>query len=272
MEQGNDDDSNDSAAMIDQKQQDAIHALWDELSDFDASRSDEALTHLMRHLCALAGARNVAWMGSVRMDASFPDDPVKGWRAPLVRFLRPSLQLDDAARAQRELMKEGVVDITTIRNAEGAGTFRANRLRDLVDEEWFNSPYYRTYYQAVGKADAVWVAFPVNEDAESWFGVYRPPEAPPFSESERDLIAYALRGIKWFHRQLMLSYGLLVAQTTLTPAERRVLHLLLTGLSEKQIAAEIERSYHTVHEYVITIFRKFGVNNRATLMALWLGQ
>jgi DNA-binding NarL/FixJ family response regulator len=46
----------------------------------------------------------------------------------------------------------------------------------------------------------------------------------------------------------------------------------LTGLPEKQIAEELGRSYHTIHEYVSAVFRKFGVNNRAALMALWLGQ
>jgi DNA-binding CsgD family transcriptional regulator len=70
----------------------------------------------------------------------------------------------------------------------------------------------------------------------------------------------------------MLSHGLLAAATPLTPTERRVLHLLLTGLPEKLIAEQLERSYHTTHEWIMSIYRKFGVNNRAALMALWLGQ
>lgn len=251
---------------------DFIHTLWDELADFDAARSGEALNHLMGKLCTLAGAWNITWMGAVRLDTTFYGDPIKGWRPRVIQHLHPSLPLDDAALEQKEKLEQGVVDITTIRNVEGAGAFRANRLRDLVDTEWFESPYYRAYYQSVGTADAIWVAFPVNEDAESWFGILRAPDHPSFSEAERDMIAYALRGIKWFHRQLMLSHGLLVVMTPLTPAERRVLHLLLTGLSEKLIAAELDRSYHTTHECVTAIFRKFGVNNRAALMALWLGQ
>lgn len=55
---------------------------------------------------------------------------------------------------------------------------------------------------------------------------------PPFSEPERDEIADILRGIKWFQKQLMLmlSHVLVLPQIPLTPAERKVLHLLLTGL------------------------------------------
>jgi DNA-binding CsgD family transcriptional regulator len=251
---------------------DFIHTLWDELADFDAAHSDAALAHLMNGLCTLAGAWNIVWVGVVRMDANIPGDPVKGWRPRLIRFLNPSPPLDNHARQEAEKLEQGVVDATTIRNAAGAGRFRANRLRDLVGPEWFESPYYRVTYQLLGTVDAIWVAFPVNEDAESYFGIFRAPDTPPFTESERDEVAYALRGIKWFHRQLMLSHGLLVVMTPLTPAERRVLHLLLTGLSEKLIAAELGRSYHTTHECVTAIFRKFGVNNRAALMALWLGQ
>jgi len=257
---------------MNQRKIERIHTLWDELADFDAARSDEALTHLMGELCKLAGAWNVTWMGAVRLDTTFPGDPVKGWRPRIVRYLNPSPPLGDNAREQTEKLEQGIVDVTTIRNAEGAGTFRANRLRDIVDPDWFESHYYRAHYRLLGKADAVWVAFPVNTDAESYFGIFRALDTPHFTEDERDVIAYALRGIKWFHRQIMLSHGLLVAETPLTPAERRVLHLLLTGLPEKQIAAELDRSYHTVHDSITAIFRKFGVNNRAALMSLWLGQ
>lgn len=251
---------------------DFIHTLWDELADFDAAHSDEALTHLMAGLCTLAGAHNILWMGAVRLDTTFPGDPVKGWRPRVMHHLHPSVPLHDAAWEETEKLEQGVVDITTIRNTENAGTFRANRLCDLVGPEWFESPYYRVHYRGLGTADAIWVAFPVNEDAESWFGIYRAPDRPPFTEAERDAVAYVLRGIKWFHRQLMLSHGLLLAATPLTPAERRVLHLLLAGLSEKLIAAELDRSLHTIHECITAIFRKFGVNNRAALMSLWLGQ
>ncbi|BBI99982.1 hypothetical protein FGKAn22_16750 [Ferrigenium kumadai] len=257
---------------MEESTRDFIHNLWDQLADFDAAHSDEALTLLMEGLCTLAGAWNVSWMGVVRLDTSFPGDPVKGWRPRLAHFLHPSPPLNDAVREQMDELEQGIVDVTTIRGAEGAGAFRAMRLCDVAGPEWFESLYYRVYYQGFGRADATWVAFPVSEDAESWFGIFRASDLPPFTEAERDTVAYALRGIKWFHRQLMLSHGLLIAAASLTPAERRVLHLLLAGLPEKLIAEELGRSYHTTHEHVTSIYRKFGVSNRAALMAIWLGK
>jgi DNA-binding CsgD family transcriptional regulator len=249
-----------------------IHDLWDELADFDAACCDEALIHLMGNLCALADACNVTWLGVARLDTAFPDDRTKGWRARICVQHQSSPQWNALAWKKDEMQEQGIVDEAIIHNMDGAGCFRANRIRDLVGSEWFeSSPCYRDYYQDIGHEDAVWVAFPVSEDTESWFGIFRSRNQPSFTVAERDVIAYALRGIKRLHRQLVLSYGLLAAVSPLTPAERRVLHPLLTGLAEKCIAQNLGQSYHTTHGCISAIYRKFGVNNRAALMALWLG-
>ena len=251
--------------------QERIHNLWDELADMDAARFDAVADRLMVGLCELVDAQNAVWIGSVRLSDSFLDDPVKGWRAPAVRYLYPTQLLEDIAKKQAKELHRGVVDETTVANVAAAGRFRANRLRDLVSNEWFDSDSYRRHYLGIGRYDAVFVAFPVNEDAESWFGIFRVIGKPGFTIEERDTLAFALRGIKWFHRQLMLSYGLLIASKPLTPAERRVLQLLLSRASEKDISRSLGLTVNSVHQYVVSVFRKFGVNSRASLMSLWLG-
>lgn len=249
-----------------------IHLLWDELADLDAASADTAADRLMVALCDMVGAQNASWFGSMRLGDTFPEDPVKGWRASTVRFLHPTQPLDEAAREQVKNLEQGVAGETTVANVAGAGRFRANRLRDLVAESWFDSPYYHCYFRGVGHCDAIYVASPVNEDAESWFGIYRACGQPAFTSAERDMLAYALRGIKWFHRRLMLSHGLLVASAPLSPAERRVLHLLLTGMTEKEIAAHLNLATSTAHQYISKLYRKFNARSRAALMSLWLGR
>lgn len=248
-----------------------IHALWDELADFDAARSEEALEHLMKGLCQLVDAQNVNWIGSVRMADILPGDPVHGWRPRVVHFLHPSAQIDGSVKEQTKNLEQGSVDESTIVNVAQAGTFRTNRAVDLAPR-WFESDYCRRYFKALGLNDVIWVGLPVNEDAECYFGVFRNDGHPLFTPAERDLVGYALRGLKWFYRRQMLGRGLMVASTPLTATEREVLGGLLTGLSEKQIAAARNQSPHTTHEYVTNIYRKFGVGNRSTLMALWLGK
>lgn len=56
----------------------------------------------------------------------------------------------------------------------------------------------------------------------------------------------------------------------LTRRERQVLAHLLTGISEKQVASQLNLSPGTVHKYVTQIYRHFGVSTRAELMAMWI--
>lgn len=58
----------------------------------------------------------------------------------------------------------------------------------------------------------------------------------------------------------------------LSPAQNKVLDRLLTGLSEKEVAAILEISHHTVHNHVREIYSRLGVNSRAELMAKLLTQ
>ena len=50
----------------------------------------------------------------------------------------------------------------------------------------------------------------------------------------------------------------------------RVLHHLLQGRSEKEAAAGLGRSVHTVHSHVRRLYADFGVESRAELMALFV--
>lgn len=251
---------------------DRIHALWDELADFDAARVDEALDHLMASVCEFVDAQNANWFGAVRMADVLPGDPAHGWRPHGMRYLHPSRQTDLRSKELIKKLERGSIDETAIRNIALAGGYRTNRLVDLASPAWFESDYYLCYYRDLGHLDVIWAGVPINADTECYFGFFRETGRPWFTPEERDLVAYALRGLKWFYRRLMLSRGLLVASAPLTATEREVLASLVGGLAEKQIAADRGQSYHTTHEYVTNIYRKFGVNNRAALMALWLGK
>jgi len=54
----------------------------------------------------------------------------------------------------------------------------------------------------------------------------------------------------------------------LTPAEQRVCERLLAGLSNKEIAGELNRAEATIKNQVASILRKHGVPSRARLLAL----
>jgi DNA-binding CsgD family transcriptional regulator len=56
----------------------------------------------------------------------------------------------------------------------------------------------------------------------------------------------------------------------LSPRQQETLKHLLTGDSEKQIAAKLSVSRHTVHVYVKGLYRHFGASSRAELLARWV--
>ena len=56
----------------------------------------------------------------------------------------------------------------------------------------------------------------------------------------------------------------------LRPRHHETLDLLLSGNDEKKIARKLGLSRHTVHDYVKAIYRRFEVNSRGELLALWV--
>jgi DNA-binding NarL/FixJ family response regulator len=54
---------------------------------------------------------------------------------------------------------------------------------------------------------------------------------------------------------------------SLSPRMRQTLDRLLVGDSEKQIAARLGLSRHTVHVYVKALYKGFGVSSRGELLA-----
>jgi len=190
-----------------------------------------------------------------------------------MRRLTPTPQDEQVYKLARQHLDDGRSDEVTLAQVREAGIFRARLLRELASPEFFATRDYDVLYRSRSIRDAIFVAFPVNEDAESYFGWYRiGAEQGPFSTIDRDVLAYALRALKWFHRRVMLHHGLLVARAPLMPMERRLVSLLLTERSEKEIARELDLTPATAHTYITTLFRKFDVSGRPGLTALWLGK
>jgi pSer/pThr/pTyr-binding forkhead associated (FHA) protein len=63
-----------------------------------------------------------------------------------------------------------------------------------------------------------------------------------------------------------------VEKLNLTAAQRRVFDLLLDGLPEKQVAARLKISPHTVHNHVRAIYVAASVGSRAELLARFVAR
>ena len=91
--------------------------------------------------------------------------------------------------------------------------------------------------------------------------------------------AFAARDVallRLFHEELARLVGTVLADGEADPAAglparlRQTLEALLEGDGEKQVAARLGISRHTVHEYVAELYHRFDVHTRAELLALCL--
>ena len=58
----------------------------------------------------------------------------------------------------------------------------------------------------------------INADVRVHLFIFRSTESPRFSSADKKPFGLALRGLRWFYRQQLLSHGLLIANAPLTGA------------------------------------------------------
>ncbi|MBS0632239.1 MAG: LuxR family transcriptional regulator [Verrucomicrobia bacterium] len=273
-----------------------VFALWEELAAIPASRTADALTHLMRWFHRNLDADNVIWLGSLLMlDArTARTDPLCGWRLRARKSFVPERESyrklvasyfanEHYGRLTPAFYRKGNgpeadvhVGTSSRVMCQHAGKFRVYRLRDgWIDYAAFRrTEHFRLYYTENKIFDRIWIGAPVTPTSESIILVDRHEGKgrKPFTQRDADLVGTVLRGIPAFHRRLLMLHGVYKGFKPLTPLKTRILEGLLTGRSEKEIAAALGQKPMTMRKYVKEIYREFGVATRPMLMALWLGE
>lgn len=254
--------------------QEQVHELWDNLVSFPISEAEDALKLLLSSISSLINADHGYWLSSIRLDdVDDTIDSLRGWRVGPAYFYK-ELPIDneiyESAKRNMNAGDMNAISEVAIKHTERAGEFRSVLLRELVSPAFFDSIHYKIYYQSRNVTDALFISMPINQDLEMHFCFNRIGDVAQFNKQDVATAAYALRGLRWFYSQLALSHGLVIAEKPLTHTERKVMHLLLSELTEKQISDSLGQKSATTHNHVKSIYRKFNVNSRAALMALWL--
>jgi DNA-binding CsgD family transcriptional regulator len=116
----------------------------------------------------------------------------------------------------------------------------------------------------------------IREPGALSMGFTRNRRLPEFGVRERRIAELVLPALQGAARRITTSHLLpvferdaapLVAERGLTPAETRVLHVLLLGLSNREIAERLGLGIDTVKTHVRRIFRKLSVASRAQALA-----
>ena len=146
------------------------------------------------------------------------------------------------------------------------------RLQLMEDRAWYRSEFYNEHLKPEFGLDHCINSFrELSADGTSdYITVHRAAGDRDFSPRERRLVSF-------FHTELAHRIGsaLIAAKdrrdlSRLSPRLRQTLECLQQGDGEKQVASRLGLSRPTVHQYVMALYRHFGVCSRAELLAYFL--
>jgi DNA-binding CsgD family transcriptional regulator len=164
------------------------------------------------------------------------------------RSLDPSLP-----RLARQLVREGQITRT---RAELVG-----------DRAWYRSEHVNEFRRTGGVDSFIFTGALTGPRGEAiGITLHRAWGDRGFGERERRVVEVFQEVSGWLHHRPP------PAPADLPPRLRDTLAALAEGLSEKQVAERLRLSPHTVHEYTKALYRRFGVQSRAELLARHLGR
>ena len=139
-----------------------------------------------------------------------------------------------------------------------------------TDQEWADHWISKKFHEFYGIGERLIAASPINSKCETYIIIDRPMSSEPYTIADRELISYAQASVPILLKRLCLERGLLGSSSLLSNRETDTYRLLLTDLSEGEIAEKLNLSTHTIHDYARKLYRKFGVKGRVGLMAMVL--
>jgi hypothetical protein len=143
--------------------------------------------------------------------------------------------------------------------------------RHVVDDRtWYRSEHVQEFRRAARVDDFIYGGYLADDgDHALGFSLHRAWGDRPFTERERRLVDAFHHECGWLYERPDPVPPAVLAE--LPPRLRETLSGLARGLGEKQLAAAMGLSPHTLHEYVKALHRRFGVSSRGELLARVLG-
>jgi DNA-binding CsgD family transcriptional regulator len=219
----------------------------------------ESLARLCGTRACLAGELTVA--GPVRPKAALGREAVE-----LIHREEAGIGGRDLARFERD-----VVWNTHGPNEAIAGTwsayamrFSATRAQLVTDGSWYRTSLANDLFRALDCDDFIVSMVPIpGLRVLTSIKLFRPWGDRPFAPREQALV-------ELLSEELSRDWTESAASTpgpALAPRLRQVLTLLCAGASEKEVAATLQISPSTVHDYAKALHRAFRVHSRAELLA-----
>lgn len=156
-------------------------------------------------------------------------------------------------------------------SAAPAPVLTCSRGELIADREWYRSSYVADFRRAWGIDHCI---YSIHRIGSAYVGmsVNRGFDGTPFDDEARELVRIYQVECGWLAKTRAARAP--AAEPTagdrgvaLPPRARDVLAGLLRGAPDKQIAADLGLSPHTVRQYVKVIYRNYDVGSRSELLA-----
>lgn len=186
-------------------------------------------------------------------------------------FVDAGIADDVVRRSYRAIAAPGVAFVrdnaTVLAVPEAGFTIGPLTRRQMLDDRsWYSSDFVCEQLRLTGLDDFVGSMTITNSGSTFSLGAHRLVGDAPFAGRERRLLRLCLEDVLPL-LGTRLATGAAPSIHALAPRLRQTLWCLFEGDSEKQIAARLGISRHTVHEYVRRLHRLFEVRSRSELLA-----
>ena len=225
-------------------------------------------THFLKGAAELVGAPTVAgghisgWLSGQPRGLMIVD---LGWRDEAARALFNTWVQQEDLRSDPFYAR--ICELTQKRMSPLMTKYRRQLIKD---RQWYRTDHFHNWRKTVGVDDCLYSELSIGDgNLSQSITLHRALADRPFGEWEK-------RILHWLHHEL----APLVGRQLLTAGDhsirglpshlRHTLACLLEGDSEKQASVRLRLSRHTIHDYIKALYRHFGVNSRAELMALWV--
>ena len=215
-------------------------------------------THVLRCLLNLIGGRSAALM-----EMALPDE------GP---FARAGTIINVDTSCEAETIGSELYLIHNAPADPALHEFLAARGQTITmvrdprwDREWYRSTHYDVVRRPFDMDHSLYCRLTLPDGCDMAVGIQRCPGDPLFTERERAIVHL-------LHTHAPHVYAGPVRAgkpklDRLAPRLQPVLRYLMQGNCDKEIAAKLKLSRHTIHRYTQAIFAALGVHSRGELLA-----
>ena len=137
-------------------------------------------------------------------------------------------------------------------------------VRRIDDREYYRSTHFDVVRRPFGIDHSLYCRLTLPDGTDVSVGIQRSPGDPQFTEREKAIVHLLHTNAPHVYYVPRPAPSELDG---LAPRLQPVLRYLLQGDADKEVAAKLRLSRHTVHRYAQAIYREVGVHSRGELLA-----